>query len=209
MRAQARAMNFPRPSILILAAGASSRMRGADKMLEIVDGVPQIRRITKAALATGCPVTVTLPPDRPARAAALAGLAATQVNVANASAGMAASIHAGLEALPPEGAVLIVLADLPELTAADLGTILAAQAATPDLIIRACSASGVPGHPVGFPPWARPDLAALTGDAGARDLLARHASRSRCVALPGSHAVTDLDTPEAWAAWRARRGRGD
>lgn len=209
MRAQARAMNFPRPSILILAAGASTRMRGADKMLEMVDGVAQIRRITKAALATGCPVTVTLPPDRPARAAALAGLAARRVIVADARAGMAASIRAGLTAQPPDAAVLVVLADLPELTETDLRTMLAAQAASPDMIVRACSASGVPGHPVGFPPWARPDLAALTGDAGARDLLTRHAARSRCVALPGSHAVTDLDTPEAWATWRADHGGRD
>jgi hypothetical protein len=26
------------------------------------------------------------------------------------------------------------------------------------------------------------------------------------VALPGLHAITDLDTPEDWAAWRARQG---
>ena len=196
-------MISPRPSILILAAGASSRMRGADKMLEIVDGVAQIRRITEAALATGCPVTVTLPPDHPARVVALAGLAARQVIVTDARAGMAASIRAGLATLPPAAAVLVVLADLPELTEADLRTMLAAQGETPDLIIRACSASGLPGHPVCFPPWARAELAALSGDTGARDLLARHTALVRAVALPGRHAVTDLDTPEAWAAWRA------
>lgn len=199
-------MNSPRPSILILAAGASSRMRGGDKMLERVAGVAQITRITRAALATGCPVTVTLPPDHPARAAALAGLAARQVIVADASAGMSASIRDGLAALPPDAVVLVVLADLPELTATDLRTMLAAQAASPDLIVRACSASGVPGHPVAFPPWVRVELMALSGDTGARDLLARHVARTRMLPLPGDHAVTDLDTPEAWAEWRASRG---
>ena len=38
--------------ILILAAGASSRMRGADKLLQPIDGIPQIARIAKAAIAT-------------------------------------------------------------------------------------------------------------------------------------------------------------
>jgi hypothetical protein len=27
------------------------------------------------------------------------------------------------------------------------------------------------------------------------------------VRLPGTHATTDLDTPEAWAQWRAARRR--
>ena len=39
--------------ILILAAGASSRMRGTDKLLEEIDGQPQIRRITKEPLRPG------------------------------------------------------------------------------------------------------------------------------------------------------------
>ena len=59
------------PLILILAAGAASRMRGGDKMLEQVAGVPQLRRIVNAACATGAPVRVALPPDRPLRAAAI------------------------------------------------------------------------------------------------------------------------------------------
>jgi len=199
-------MNSTRPSILILAAGASGRMRGADKMLEIVDGVPQLRRIAQAALATGCGVWVALPGAQPARAAALAGLAATSVIVPDASAGIAASIRAGLAALPPDGAVIIVLADLPELTPGDLAAVLRAQSQTPALIIRACSAGGVPGHPVCFPPWARGALMALSGDSGARDLLAQHRGHTRMLALPGDHAITDLDTPEAWATWRAARG---
>ena len=62
-------------AILILAAGSSSRMRGGDKLLEEVAGMPLLARITRAALDTGLPVTVALPPDRPARAGVLDGLA--------------------------------------------------------------------------------------------------------------------------------------
>lgn len=195
------------PNILILAAGASSRMRGADKALEPIDGVAQIRRIAQAALATGCPVLVALPPDRPARAAALAGLAVTRITVAEAALGMAASIRAGLAALPQDTPVMILLADLPEITTADLRAVLCAQAETPELIIRACSSAGKPGHPVCFPPSARAELAALIGDGGARDLLARHSGQIRTLALPGNHAVTDLDTPEDWSAWRESQTR--
>jgi len=57
--------------ILILAAGASSRMRGTDKLLEQVGGQPLIAHVAAVALATGCPVSVTMAADRPLRIKAL------------------------------------------------------------------------------------------------------------------------------------------
>ena len=192
------------PTILIPAAGASSRMRGADKLLEPVDGQPLIRRQADIALRTGCPVIVTLPPDRPARVVALEGLALRQVIVAGASQGLAVSLAGGLAAADPGRAVIVLLADLPEITSDDLHRLIARQDAHPEAILRATAQDGTPGHPVLFPPWALPELRALTGDSGARDLLRRHATRTIAVPLPGRRAVTDLDTPEDWSAWRAR-----
>lgn len=194
------------PEILILAAGSSSRMRGGDKLLEPVDGVAQLRRIAKAALASGCPVTVALPPGRPARSACLAGLGVRQICVAHPESGMAASLVAGLAALPPTAPVLLLLADLPEITAEDLQAALAAWADTPDRILRGMAADGTPGHPVGFPVDLLPELRRLSGDQGAREVVQRHKARLLMVALPNQHAITDLDTPEDWARWRASRG---
>lgn len=191
------------PQILILAAGSSSRMRGADKLLEPVEGEPLVRRVVRLALATGRPVTVALPPDRPLRAKALEGLGVAQVVVERASAGMAESLKAGLAALPDSAPVLILLADLPEITTADLETCLALWSDHPGRILRGTTAEGVAGHPVGFPADLRAELMALEGDQGARDILARHRDRLHLVPLPGTHATTDLDTPEDWATWRA------
>lgn len=195
------------PEILILAAGSSSRMRGGDKLLELIDGTAQLTRIAKAALATGCPVTVALPPDRPARVACVQGLPLRQVVVPNPDAGMAASLVTGLAALPAASPVLLLLADLPDITAEDLNRVLSAWAKHPDRILRGMGADGTPGHPVGFPPDLRAELLALTGDQGAREVLGRHKSRLLGVALPDSHATTDLDSPEDWAHWRASRGQ--
>lgn len=44
--------------ILILAAGASRRMCGQDKLLQVVDGMPLLRRQVLMAQATGHPVCV-------------------------------------------------------------------------------------------------------------------------------------------------------
>jgi CTP:molybdopterin cytidylyltransferase MocA len=195
------------PEILILAAGSASRMRGADKLLEDIHGEPLLARSARVALATGCRVTVTLPPDRPGRLVAIQGLAVTPVIVPDAAQGMAASLIAGLRALPAAAPVLMVLADLPDLTTKDLQACLAVWAKDPRAIPRGAAADGTPGHPVGFPPDLRAELLALTGDTGARAVLARHADRLHLVRLPGTHATTDLDTPEEWATWRASRAR--
>ncbi|MEN9409431.1 MAG: hypothetical protein RL216_1405 [Pseudomonadota bacterium] len=189
--------------ILLLAAGSSSRMRGGDKLIEPVAGEPLLTRIARAALATGAPVTVALPPDRPARRAALAGLPVAQITVPDPAQGMSASLGAGLAAIPPASGIMLLLADLPEITAGDLSHLLILWRQEPEAILRGAAEDGTPGHPVCFPPDLRDDLMTLRGDEGARSVLIRHRARVRLVPLPGRHATTDLDTPEDWAAWRS------
>ena len=192
--------------ILILAAGASSRMRGGDKLLELVDGRPQLVRITQFAVETGAKVLVALPPDRPARSAATAGQAEA-LPVPDAREGMAASIRAGVARSGDAAGLMILPADMPELTTADLAAALSAFDAGRDLIWRCASATGKPGHPVIFPARDFPALAALQGDTGARMVLQAEAPRVTLIALPDQHALTDLDTPEDWAAWREKTRR--
>ena len=49
-------------TIIILAAGSSSRMRGRDKLLEKIDDIPLLRQQALAALAVSNDVIITLPP---------------------------------------------------------------------------------------------------------------------------------------------------
>lgn len=198
--------------ILIPAAGSSSRMRGADKLTQSVGGVPMLRRQAMVALATGASVVVTLPPgDAPqhaARLAALADLPVRRRDVPDAAEGLSASLRAGIaEAGPETRAVMILLADLPEIETGDLRAMIAAFRDGPDApVLRATTPEGTPGHPVILPRRLFGQIAALAGDAGARALLKAEAARGRVrpVPLPGQRAVTDLDTPEAWAEWRRR-----
>ncbi len=191
-------------TILLLAAGASTRMRGGDKLLEEIDGEPVLRRQAKAALAADGPVFVALPPDRPTRQTALQGINVTRLTVPDATEGMGASIRAGVAALPKDGTgVMILPADMPEITADDIQALATAHARQPDAVLRGASEDGVPGHPVVFPARLFDRLRMLTGDAGARAVLQDEAVR--LIPLPARHALTDLDTPEDWAAWRAAR----
>lgn len=185
-------------TILIPAAGASSRMRGQDKLLEHVAGEPILRRQARMALSLA-PVIVTMRDPDPERRAALDGLMVRVMAVPDAALGMSASFRAVADT---QSAVMVLPADMPDLTAADLASMITAFRAAPDQILRG-SANATPGHPVIWPRALVPGFAQLHGDEGARTLLRQHPVHLH--PLPDAHALTDLDTPEDWAAWRARQ----
>ena len=181
-------------------------MGGTDKLLQPVDGRPLLRDRVAAARTTGEPVIVALPPraEAPGRWRALEASGALPVEVAEASSGMAASLRAGLAALP-EGAkgVLVLLADMPDISTGDMLSLITRFDGAQ--ILRGATARGEPGHPVLFPASDFALLTGLSGDQGAREALKAESARVRLVPLPGAHALTDLDTPEDWAQWRAGR----
>lgn len=191
-----------RPAILVLAAGASARMRGADKLLMPVDGVPLLLRAVRAACAAAAEVLVALPADDRARTSWLTDLPVTRLPVGERA--MGASIAAGAGAVRADS-LMVHLADMPEIDADALDCLAEAWRRGAAPILRATTSDGRPGHPVVFDRSLYPDLRELSADSGARELL-----RTRTVEtypLPGNAAVVDLDTPEAWAEWRARTGR--
>lgn len=191
-------------TIAILAAGSSSRMGASrDKLLESINNAPLLQVIRERAEAVGDRVFLALPgPDHP-RVACLGN--ARPVWVEQAAEGMGASLRTLAQALDDGtgGDVMILPADMPDLEAADLAAVWAAH--EPGAITRGASAAGVPGHPVIFPRDLLRELQELRGDEGARSVIVRHRQRVHLVPLPGEHALTDLDTPEDWAAWRAAR----
>jgi molybdenum cofactor cytidylyltransferase len=200
----------PRVAAILLAAGAGRRMRGADKLLEpVADGRPILRAAAEAALASQADLTVAvLPPGAEARRAALAGTGVEIVEAADWAEGMAASLRAGLRAVADRAeAVVVLLADMPEVGPGAIDRLIAAfDPAEGREICRAVSAAGEPGHPVLFGRRFFETLAGLTGDRGAREVLREAADFVTDVPTPGRGAVVDLDTPEAWAAWRAGAG---
>lgn len=179
-------------------------MGDADKLVMEAGGLPLLARSARAAVDSGLPVTVLLPKSsalHPARRAAVQGLPLQLVEARDAEDDMGASLAAGIASLP-EGAegVIVALADMPDITASDYRALARAHAETGG-IIRAATEAGEPGNPVLFPAAHFPALARLKGDAGGRAVIGRHGAR--LCPLPGRRALTDLDTPEDWAAWRA------
>lgn len=195
--------------IILLAAGQSGRMRGRDKLMEQVDGRPLVRRQADLARAvTSGPVIVALPPAPHPRYGALEGADVILLPVVDADAGMNHSLRTAFAALPADVPVaMLLLGDLPDLTEADLTTLAAAaRPETGTLVWRGATEDGKPGHPIVFAAPLFAEFARLSGDGGGREVIAVAGGRVELVPLPGQHARADLDTPEDWAAWRARHG---
>ena len=192
-------------TIVIPAAGSSTRMRGADKLLTAIDGVPLLRRTALVALAAHPIVLITLRVEDTARLQVVQDLPVHIVTIPDAAMGLSASLRRA--AAQGQGRLMILPADMPDLSTQDLILMIHASNTTPDALWRATAQDGTLGHPVVFPANLRPAFANLTGDQGARALLQANAHRVQTLALPANHALTDLDTPEAWQAWtQARSG---
>lgn len=194
--------------ILILAAGQSSRMNGRDKLMEEVDGRPLLRRMAETALEVSETVLVTLPGLDHPRVRALDGLGVQLVPVPDAAEGLSASLKRGVAHLPDCARFVVLLADLPDLTAEDIRIVLqAAEHDVESLIWRGATAEGKAGHPTVFDTHLIPAFDGLEGDTGAQPVIAAHADRLRLVPLPDGRARRDLDTPEQWEAFRRETGR--
>jgi len=192
--------------ILILAAGASRRMGMRDKLaLLLPGGEALLRHVVRRALASGAQVRVALPAQDARRHALTAGLEAQPVAVADPGEGMAASLRAGIARIPGSTAALVVaLADMPDVTTEDYLRLFKAFRDDPDANIqRAAASDGRPGNPVLLPRWAFADQV-FTGDQGARAVLRSHPDKVRLVALPDNHAINDIDTAQDWHRWNAR-----
>jgi molybdenum cofactor cytidylyltransferase len=191
-------------AIVILAAGASSRMRGRDKLFEVVKGTPILTRLVHFAQVCG-DVYVTLPDPNHPRHNLLTGTKAVPIYVPDAADGMSASIKRAFAAVMETSAtgMMILTGDLPDLTEAHFTQVCAEWAKDKTRYVQAKDRDGKPGHPVIIPKSGWADIETLQGDIGLRNILRE--KRMEYVSFKDYGPTLDLDTPEAWDNWRAAR----
>jgi molybdenum cofactor cytidylyltransferase len=190
----------PRPPIatIVLAAGRSSRMAPQHKLLAPTrDNKPMVARVVDNLLAApGRPVIVVTGHRGPEVQAALAGRPVTFVPSPDWDTGLAASLRAGLAAVPPDArAAIICLGDMPLVTARVLERLVAAYDPDEGRLIVAPTHGGALGNPVLWDRSFFPAMMALTGDRGARALLDSHADQVATVAMDDDAVLRDIDTP--------------
>jgi len=187
--------------LVLLAAGQASRMGegGPHKLLAEFSGVPLVRRSAETASASmASPVVVVTGHRVEEIAACLDGIALHLVDNPDFASGMASSLTTGFSApqLQDADAILVMLADMPAITIADLDSLIAAfHAAGGTAIVRAV-ANGKRGNPVILPRATFAAVLQLQGDVGARHIIETSGLAVIDVEI-GKAAHLDVDTPDA------------
>ena len=179
---------------VVLAAGASSRF-GAQKLLASLGGAPVVRLAVERVLAAEVDsVTVVLGREADAVRAALDGLPLRFAVNARWAAGMSTSLRAGVSAAAADGpgAILVALGDQPAVPREVFGRLLSVWRERRPPIV-APVYEGVRGNPVLFDAAVFGELLAVTGDEGARAVIAADAGRVALVELPFPMPA-DIDT---------------
>jgi molybdenum cofactor cytidylyltransferase len=135
----------------------------------------------------------------------IAGLDVTVAHNPEFALGIAASLGAGLGALPKEiDGAIVVLGDMPEITAAHLDRLIAAFAPKEGRAIVVPVRHGKRGNPVLWSSELFAEMRAIEGDVGAKHLMGEYADQVVEVDLESDAVLIDVDTPEALAKVRGR-----
>jgi molybdenum cofactor cytidylyltransferase len=184
-----------RVAAIILAAGKSTRMGTANKLLAKLDGKPLIAHVFAAAEASSATETIVVTGHEADKVEALlAESGARLVHNPDYARGLSTSLAAGIGAVSEDCDVaIILLGDMPHVTSAMIDRMIAASSG--EAIVVAAH-GGERGNPVLWPRRDFEALCSLHGDTGARALIGENGDRVVAVEL-GEAAGFDIDTPEA------------
>ena len=192
-------MSHKQTGIVVLAAGAASRMGGRNKLTEKFGSSSVLESTLKHLLEAGLKdIQVVygdawgdqwhLSPD------VLAAI--SKVHNPDATSGMGSSIAAGVQHLPQDtDRIMVALGDMPSIQSDTIRALLDFAAKEPANIWRT-RYSGTPGHPVLFDGSWRDRLCVLDGEQGGSELMrdARAVLAYLDVEDPG--VLQDIDTPQ-------------
>lgn len=187
---------------IIMAAGQSRRMGRLNKLLAEINGVPMVVRVVTAAVeSVADPVIVVTGYEGEHVAQALQGLNVTVVHNGRYEAGLSTSLIRGLSALPERVAgVLVCLGDMPGVKAVQLDGLIHAFKPQSGRAICVPTYRGQHGNPVLWSNRFFPQMRGLTGDTGARSLIAKYGKSVCNVPMDDDGILLDVDSPDALAA---------
>jgi len=196
----------PQPVLIVLAAGSGSRFAGPNhKLVQALGEVSVLGQTIGHAIESRLPVVVVT--TEPLAAEATRWVARRDVVVlpevgspGGGPLGMGFSIAAGVAARPHGGGWLVLPGDMPLVQPASIQRV--AQGLAQYAVVFA-QHRGRRGHPVGFGAELFSELVQLTGDEGARRLMARYPSFG--MELDDAGVLLDVDTLDDLAAVRARK----
>ena len=207
--------------ILALAAGRARRFGSDKRLARLPDGRYCIEAFLDQLAESGLPALICLGPEDRELGRLLDHRGCPYCHCPRAAEGMGGTLADGITRVPGWDGVLVALADMPWI-AADTYRAMASALEPAEGSLRASPISqsrigpgclgqwralepgticvpvfeGKRGHPVGFDRKFYADIAALSGDNGARALLETFRDSVRQVAVADPAIRRDVDTPE-------------
>ena len=186
---------------MILAAGRSQRMGNANKLLAPINGKPMLQHVVDLATSGGfSQVILVSGHDAKQVTDALSLGAVRPVHNPDYASGMASSLQAGIGALDENaGDCLVLLGDMPFIKASTIQALMDTARDNINRIIVPVM-DGRRGNPVILPRCVFASLGALTGDAGARQIMRELGDEVIEVAVDDPAIFADIDTLDALKA---------
>ena len=185
---------------IILAAGQSTRMGDANKLLLPIDGVAMVRRVVlQYRAAIDGPITVVTGHQAADVVSALHGLDVTCVHNPDFANGQQGSVAVGLQYAPDTQILLIGLGDQPLLTANDIATLVKTHQKTASSKVGIPVSGDVRGNPIVVPHALRAQLTADPARPGCMRFTRENPQLVYRHELPATGFFTDIDTPTDFA----------
>ena len=198
---------------VVLAAGSSSRM-GQNKLLLELGGETVVHRAARNAIEAGLdPVVVVLGHDRERVQAELLGLRCRFVVNPHHADGVRTSLQLGIREVPADvPAFVVVLADMPFVTAAMIRAVAERRRETGAPLVISQYGDPRAAAPVDAPPilYDRSlfsELLSMTGERCAKQVARRHRGEASILSWP-EQLLRDIDVAEDYEYARAQMAGG-
>ena len=185
---------------ILLAAGSGARFGGAKLLAPLPAASHGVGAGTAVGVAACLHLVSALPdvvavvrPGDSILATQLRAAGARVVECSRADEGMGASLACAIVEARDADAWVVALADMPWIAPATIA--LVADALSDGAGIAATSRIGVRGHPVGFAKAHYAALTGLTGDEGAKSVLAAHRESVQLIEVTDGGVLRDVDAP--------------
>jgi molybdenum cofactor cytidylyltransferase len=192
----------PTIAAVVLAAGRSRRMAPHNKLL-VADrtGKTMIARVIDNVLSSNArPILVVTGHQAEQIQHALGGRPVRYVHAADYAEGLAASLKAGIAAVPEEcAAALVSLGDMPLVTGRMIDRLLSSYDPDEGRLIVLPTFRGKQGNPMLWDRRFFPEILQITGDSGARFLLGKHLEAVAEVEMADDAVLRDFDTTDSLA----------
>ena len=178
--------------ILMLAAGKAERFGSDKRLARLPAGGFLLQHSIDNARASGFELRVCVGASDTKLMAQLDATGVCHIACTQSHLGMGHTLAQGVSQIPPWDGLLVALGDMPYLRpktfVAVAGALLPGAICVPRF-------NGIAGHPVGFSAEYFRHLRQLSGDSGARDILAKNSDSVLSLVLDDPGICRDIDYP--------------